>query len=696
MPISKQDKEEIRSAVLAGVEATRDKLDQEAARLRAAILKCAPKPLLCFLWRQMSILHTAGTTDEAMIDIEACDITTAMEYQHAVLASHPSHAWGTDICTDSLHAVLRTAARVRSVSLAYSHLVNRANRSMQFSHHAGELHFMALSNWIMMRAYRYGVLESEFLRFALMPHSDALKKAYGVDAGTIADGLQAATAALMQPRLAAHAPTSQTSRDAPGPTGAESNNVTCTSKLPTSLLDDLSYSPGENTEFFGSGPLCGTPLRTLPARLKPLIFLDDGHYACDPYFLRDSAYRAIQRGLRDRLPEYGSQWTQRQTEATEIGFAKIFNRQLEGANVLRSVYYREVETGNWCELDLLVTLDDVLFAIEVKGGVMATHSPELDFEKYSARVEQLIQDAYRQSARFLAYANSRTEVILYQRDAHNQKRPVGRLRLGDYRLVFPIGLTIESFVPFSAASKHLPGVEAILGRFPFIAMAIDDLFILNRFLPTAGELMHYLKVRQLLADNKALVLVDEVDHLGLYISYMRFDLLADLLRSHGSERIVSENASRRVDAYFNLDGWEYAPPPRHDFPRRLSQILAALDAERHNGFLRADAMIRDFSSTIAAKLEASVESELRALERVAHRRIAIAGKLPVLLCLQRAEHVDFTEEHREAAASLASALGEAICNMLIVHVREGKICGAWSTTVGALPALPMARRRLGP
>ena len=114
-------------------------------------------------------------------------------------------------------------------------------------------------------------------------------------------------------------------------------------------------------------------------------------------------------------------WTKRQTDATEAGFTQIFDQQLAGANILHSVYYKEVGTNNWCELDLLVRLDDILFVVEVKGGVMPTHSPELDFDKYSTKVEKLIKDAYDQGKRFLEYANSKPEVTLYQLDEKNKK-----------------------------------------------------------------------------------------------------------------------------------------------------------------------------------------------------------------------------------------------------------------------------------
>ena len=244
-------------------------------------------------------------------------------------------------------------------------------------------------------------------------------------------------------------------------------------------------------------------------------------------------------------------------------------------------------------------------------------------------------------------------------------------------MFFPIGLTIESFVPFSASSKQLPGIDPILGRIPFIAMAIDDLFTLNRFLPTAGELMHYLTVRQRLAGHKKLILVDEADHLGLYVSHKRYDIAADFIVSQGIERIVHGQAATPVNAYFGQENWEQISPPRQHFPKRFSQILRVLDTERRRGFLRTDAIIRDLGEAIREQLEAGIEAELPHLGDVSHRRILFTGTYPCVLCLQRDDHVDVLGDHRRAAEDAADASASGTCPLLIVRVRNGEICDAW-------------------
>src|SRR5262249_26334040 len=145
-------------------------------------------------------------------------------------------------------------------------------------------------------------------------------------------------------------------------------------------------------------------------------------------------------------------------------------------------------------------------------------------------IKKLVLEAYGQTRRFLAYSDSKPEVPLYRLEAGTYVE-IAKIRLKDFRVVLPIGLTMESFSPFSTFCKEVYEVDPILGRHPFISLSVDDLFVLNRFLPSAGELCHYFEVRQQVAGVRKAMLFDELDHLGAYIAKNRFDhILKDQLK----------------------------------------------------------------------------------------------------------------------------------------------------------------------
>ena len=347
-------------------------------------------------------------------------------------------------------------------------------------------------------------------------------------------------------------------------------NLSKHTSFTATLLKDLSFSPGENTEFLSEGDLKGTPLRTLPARVKPCIRLGDNFYTTDGQFVRDVAYRTIQRGLLRRDPSYRQSWNERQKEVIEQAFLKVLSKQLRGARLFRSVFYKSPVSGDWMETDLVVALDDVLMVIEAKAGAMAMHSPATDFDRFMDNVGRLIVEAHKQCSRFLEYLGSSSRVPVYElRRGEHQKK--GELRLSDYRRVIPIGLTIEALTPFSSGCQHLSEIVPILGKHTFMSMSVDDLFVINRFLPTAGELIHYLEVRQRACEVPDATLPDEFEMLGAYIACNRFDIELENQRM-AAESVVWNSFANVIEKHFEGDGAGSRPPPGQSYRPELLAI----------------------------------------------------------------------------------------------------------------------------
>ena len=234
--------------------------------------------------------------------------------------------------------------------------------------------------------------------------------------------------------------------------------------------------------------------------------------------------------------------------------------------------------------------------------------------------------AYNQTRRFLAYCESKPEVVLYRLEAGTYVE-VGKIKLKDFRMVLPIGLTMESFSPFSTFCKELPEVEPILGRYPFISLSVDDLFVLNRFVPTAGELFHYFEVRQQVAGIRKAMLFDELDHLGAFVAKNRFDLILKV-QLNEADRVTWDAFSDGIDAYFMADGWEQQPPPRQSMPPQVQAILDALDRSKRPGWLRCESCIRNLDDDGRKNLAATLGNLVPTLIQVPHRRFVLSGEVP--------------------------------------------------------------------
>ena len=648
------------------------RMEALAEEMRGAVLRCEPLALLGFLWtRAAEDEHRGQHALKGHLPISAAYTGYALEYVHAVLSSHlPSAA--ADY-SGSGEQVLALAAELWGMSTAYCGVAEKVPREDPFGNRPLSMYYHAMHSWIAGRGYRYQPLEAEFFTFVLAPHDDVLIQLYGMPAAEIAHHLQAA---LNTPISFSE----DGSEDALArQRNAEARDLARTSALPMSLLADLAYVRGEEQEFFAPGALRGTPLRTMPARVKPLVVIGDGYYACDPYFIRDSTYRAIQRAVIRRLPDYLNTWRERQTELTEHAFQHLLQRQLRGAEVLHSVRYGDLPEKP--DTDMLILLGDVLLVIEVKAGVMAMHSPALHFDQYIGKVTDLVLKAYRQAARFLRYAASREVVPLYQKE-DGKYREVRRLRLADYRKVIPIGLTLEAFTPISSNCKNLEEIQPILGQHPFISMSIDDLMVLSHFLPGSGELFHYLEVRQHLAGIKQAFLYDEVDHLGMYVQQNRFDVFASLCVEHGEELILYDRSSGIINRYYANPDWRQLAPPQQAYPEPLPALLASMDEHRHASFLHASTLIRDMGMERRHQLADAIVRLLPQLEQVAMQHVAFINSSPMLVCLQRADHVDVTGVTMEKALTLATETGAAECRILLIYVAaDGDFCGAWANSV---------------
>ena len=136
----------------------------------------------------------------------------------------------------------------------------------------------------------------------------------------------------------------------------------------------------------------------------------------------------------------------------ERAFPTILAEQLKEARLFEEVYFKDAGTGEWVETDLVGILDDTLFVVEAKAGVMAMHSPATNYDRHVRTIRELVLKAYRQCRRFIEYVASANEVPIYRlKNGHYEE--IAKLRLRDFRRIIPIGLTVEAFTPFSSMCK---------------------------------------------------------------------------------------------------------------------------------------------------------------------------------------------------------------------------------------------------
>lgn len=660
-----------------------------AASMRELIVATPPHDLLGYIYAQHIMKAMADQRPDKKSEAEEPDDLInenqfLLEYVHAVFASDVAPA---NVTFDEAKCVelFELSRKLRQQALFFA-MASADSEDGVFGPDTADIEFQAKSTWVILRGNRYQVLEGEFYRYVLAPHDEVLKEVYGVGAADIAEGFQAmadatrsghANAIMVMMEQVAAAQSFVASQDKSledameawsaahdGQSKAAAHavddmvrggiaNVSRHTKLPPMLLADLAYKRGEETEFFATGEFAGTPYRTLPARKKPLIQLGSDYYAVDPCFTRDAGYRALLHNLLQRKPDYKKTFKDRQKTMSEAAFADILAAQLPSAMVFQEVYYKDAASKEWAENDTLILLDDVLLLVEAKAGAAASiASPAIDFDRHAQSVKDLVLKAYKQCERFFSYLNSADEVLLYQL-VDGKHKECARVRRSDYRVMIPVGLTIESFSPFSAYCKELPQVEPLLGKHAFVSLSIDDLFVLKRFLPTSGEFAHYMEVRQAVAGMRRARLFDEVDHLGAYLTKNRFDQdILDQLKDDKASIVIWNGMSEIVDKSFEGADWDSRALPTQEFPEEVLSLLGALDSMRAPGWLAAESHIRNLGAEGRSNLAKSLSDLRKTLNQHPARYFLFDGEAPLFIWLQQHEQkIDWTKVSDKASAT---------------------------------------------
>ena len=335
MPVDLSDSAARRAHFLEESDRLRKDMEALSIEVRDLVLLQPPIKLLGYVLSLFQMANMTTFDDERGPDREVLkSFQFALEYLHAIWCSHTPLAEDSVVLDEPVATTLmETLERLSSTAMMYC-MASSAAAPDDDNGRSAETEFHAKSAWMLIRGHRYQVLEGEFFNYVLEPHADALDQAYGMQPKAIADGLQKisdavrsgfsdAVEALGDGMDRAYAEVEASGDDlgtvlerlkASDPAYASDLaesmkdmffggvcNLSRHSSLSASLLEDMSFEPGQDERFFAAGDFAGTPMRTLPARSRPGIKLGDAYYATDGQFVRDSAYRAIQWGLWKRL-----------------------------------------------------------------------------------------------------------------------------------------------------------------------------------------------------------------------------------------------------------------------------------------------------------------------------------------------------------------------------------------------------------
>ena len=294
--------------------------DQELTELRRIcdeirweILKYSPQQLIGGLWSTMlmsliSKFDDGGDGSLPNVSSDEKHVLFAMEYLHATYAAESVPDPETTLPVDE--AVLKGLLELSEKAITHVFRFGFASMAKQFGDKTANFHSLQstiLTNWVLIRGRRYQVMEEEFFSYVFQPHDDVIQELYGVTASNLAEEIQSAVSAVREGIDRARSEITQLMLETSDQANAsgldmaafmEGNgnfteedrkraasafddmmfggvfNVSKQTNIPQDLLDDLCFEAGSEGQFLDGSDYAGTPLQTLPARVKPLIKID--------------------------------------------------------------------------------------------------------------------------------------------------------------------------------------------------------------------------------------------------------------------------------------------------------------------------------------------------------------------------------------------------------------------------------------
>lgn len=553
--------------------------------------------------------------------------------------------------------------------------------------------------WPVVTGERYAFFEIQHLKDFVTPHSDALKRLFGLTADGVVAGITRLQAALMRGPIealenirdywkewqaavdssdeAAQAKIiTEAQTHAKNPFSSEFFDVQQVTGWPDKFVQAMSLKPGEDTSFCAEGEASGWPTRATLTSIKPFLRLGERSFIYFHHLLLDDFYPALRAALLTAEPNYRDRWNSYQALAAEIIGIGLFERLLPGSKIYKNVHYQfqhqELGTTEWTECDAVCIFDKSLFVIEVKAGAYTPKPPSKSFQPHLDSIENLLIAPVRQGYRLLEILEERHAVDLFDEKHH---KPITSLERDDFEDVCVVAITLDQLTEIAPKLESILQARKLIGAGELWAVSIDDLRVFAEIVTNPLIFLHYLGIRRTAYLLSALDTDDELDHLGAYFKHNEY---VERLRQNASARLggVILNGYRDdFDRYFQakLLG-EDADRPKQKMPQVLEQIIECLATSKDPLRVNVAMSLLSLGERLRNQLAKSVEST-REQQALLSRALptSIVGTHPFTFYVNSYGVAASSDEKRLYAHALMRSRGEINRTVLTIGYKDSKI-----------------------
>jgi hypothetical protein len=633
----------LRASLIAEIPSLEVSLQSCVKELRSIICSHDPTSVISMVHDAFMLARwKAGTTYAS--DNKPWYLGLLLEYVHACYS-----------CTESLQeAPYLGEAAFERLCVLMPRLLESANRLVSARAAQGlvvdgtaiapegvAIYAAATMHWLGVRKKRHLSLDVPLLRAMLEPQDQVLRDVFGISAEETVAGFERLLTSLRKgkselwmemvslwSRFAKKGTMTKEAVEAElaGPKGArlrglrnlDTFDVQAITGWPAKLVDELTWKRGQCTKFFDGQPDEGWPTKELPCRRRPFVEIDGKAVCFDIVALTDWFYSALQRAVRVLDPTKDDAWRLGQTQATEQLPQDLLGQLLPGVQVLHSRHFRYLDaTGKTrtTEVDNIALYDNVLFIAESKGGNFTPSSPVEDFKSYKKALTKLVVEPAEQCARLIATLDQVETLQLF----HDEKcsSPAETLSRSDFRLIVPIGLTLENFTVLAAQAHKLPHLGLSHPLAQFWSLALDDLMVLSRVFERPSTFLHYVEQRLEASGANDATFIDEHDHLALYLSRNHYSAY---LRANGVSQVVGDTSA--LDQYLlGLEEGSSPPSLEQKLPTVFSAVLRALETTNSPGWTGMATSLLDLGAKGRKQFTAHVEEAASEAVRAPRPRV---------------------------------------------------------------------------
>lgn len=556
------------------------------------IVSCSPPlQLLQRAYWEMAVLHLNVTKENDAEDNNVISVRM-VDYLQSIIASvKPAETVDKEILEGTWNELRTLVKRLfTKLTLEYALCKTAYNQRNDPSF---DLEYEEFCNgaellWVNVRGTRYAVHDIQAVHDLLIPHDDILTDLFGCSVGKLIDNLTKIQYSLTRGigklihdiddlrETVAQKASERTHGKPIDPaelmaqviaekgwqdindsivgrlTGMDLFDLDKITDLPKSLLDELSWEPGQEQEFLQGNENRGWPLKIWPVFRRPFIKVNDAHYCFDLYSLFDHIYRAIEHLVVSKKSEYRERWNNKQKTVSEELPILLFSQLLPGCKVYKSIYYQwyvgDKQKKDWCEADGLLIYEDHLFIVEVKAGAFTSASPATDFSSYIASLKNLLFRPAEQGNRLLEYLNSDDEVNFYDKN----RSKVGSLSKRNFAHITICAISLDPFTELAAQAQHLKKIGVDVGKNPVWSISIDNLREYADVFDNSLVFLHFVEERMRAFQSDAIKVNDELDHLGLYLKHNMYTKCAnELLKGAEKTHLGWYGYHSEVDKFFN-------------------------------------------------------------------------------------------------------------------------------------------------